>query len=578
MKLRSLSAAGLALSLAITLCGSAQTVRAAQPGGRKVTVTVTVDTAVYRIRQQLLLEAAVREALEPPKDIEVVGGANGARAYVDDPAGHAAFTAAVAKRFEHDPRVSFEVSPTRIFHIGFSPAGLASMQPKSAMAGMFPTAEHAKTLASMEGYIRLLRPPMPGIDIEDQIDGAIIHAHSPAEGEKALAAIQAGSGLPANIFKFQRVGDASWRATLDFDAAVGPIRTRLLAARVGAVLRESLREPLDLKMERDNQGLAVIVANPAAYSKFVDRLVDAFADQPDFTLTQSEGRLYEITSVEGESKPQDLSGPSPLMQVLEDIADPPVRFIPTDAGVTVRAADPANNAERAAVLRGSFSGRSDLILSNNADQSVSVRYASDVSPLSAISDERLLRAVRLSVDALSLKASNLHAAGNGRIAVEFATEHDADAFRAGAVDGPGLQFRLVDEDSVGKTPASAPSPDDERLPAEYGGYLWLRPGAVISGDMVTAARVTLDSQRNQPIIFFTLTDEGARLLTAMTADNIGKRFAFVVDGKVLSAPVIQSKIGGGSGEINGNFTLESAAAQAKAILEHSYGVPLKIDN
>src|SRR5690606_29361474 len=72
------------------------------------------------------------------------------------------------------------------------------------------------------------------------------------------------------------------------------------------------------------------------------------------------------------------------------------------------------------------------------------------------------------------------------------------------------------------------------------------------------AQPGFDSQTNQPIITFRFDQSGSRKFGRFTQANVGRPFAIVLDGKVLSAPVIQTAILGGTGQISGNFTVDSA--------------------
>jgi preprotein translocase subunit SecD len=88
---------------------------------------------------------------------------------------------------------------------------------------------------------------------------------------------------------------------------------------------------------------------------------------------------------------------------------------------------------------------------------------------------------------------------------------------------------------------------------------------ILNGSQIVDARVAFDQQNNQPIISFTLDSEGARIFGDFTGSNIDKRLAVVLDGKVYSAPYIRERIGGGSGQISGNFTLDEASGVAIAL-------------
>lgn len=68
-----------------------------------------------------------------------------------------------------------------------------------------------------------------------------------------------------------------------------------------------------------------------------------------------------------------------------------------------------------------------------------------------------------------------------------------------------------------------------------------------------------DQHTGQPVVNFRLTDEATSRFAEITRDNIGRAMAIVVDGKVVTAPVIQTEISGGAGVITGNFTVQEVA-------------------
>jgi preprotein translocase subunit SecD len=79
---------------------------------------------------------------------------------------------------------------------------------------------------------------------------------------------------------------------------------------------------------------------------------------------------------------------------------------------------------------------------------------------------------------------------------------------------------------------------------------------VVSGEELTDAQATFDQQTNRPIVSFRFTTSGGRAFCRATTENVGKPLAIVLDERVISAPVIQSAICGGSGIITGNFTTQ----------------------
>ena len=87
---------------------------------------------------------------------------------------------------------------------------------------------------------------------------------------------------------------------------------------------------------------------------------------------------------------------------------------------------------------------------------------------------------------------------------------------------------------------------------------------ILDGSMLTDAHVGFD-QNNRPIINFSLNAEGAEIFGDFTGKNVGNRLAIVLDGKVYSAPNINERIGGGSGQISGDYTVMEAQDLAIAL-------------
>ena len=97
---------------------------------------------------------------------------------------------------------------------------------------------------------------------------------------------------------------------------------------------------------------------------------------------------------------------------------------------------------------------------------------------------------------------------------------------------------------------------------------------ILTGSEIVDAKVSFDQQTNQPIINFTLSTFGAKVFGDFTTKSIGKRLAVVLDGKVFSDPVIRERIGGGSGQISGNFTISEAGNVAIALRSGALPAPV----
>ena len=104
----------------------------------------------------------------------------------------------------------------------------------------------------------------------------------------------------------------------------------------------------------------------------------------------------------------------------------------------------------------------------------------------------------------------------------------------------------------------------------------LEQKVALEGEHITDAAGVLSSENGQPVVTFRLDSAGAKQFATMTRDNIGRVLAIVLDDKVVTAPVINSVIPGGRGEITGNFTLPEAGNTALMLRTGALPVPLTI--
>lgn len=149
-----------------------------------------------------------------------------------------------------------------------------------------------------------------------------------------------------------------------------------------------------------------------------------------------------------------------------------------------------------------------------------------------------------------------------------------------------LEFKLVDESVNPATAATTGMPEDaeilyeKRTDPTTGAVsetpLAVKKKAIITGDLLTDAQIRIDSQYNQPYVAIDFNSTGARLFDQVTAANVGKRFAIVLDNNVYSAPVIRERISGGSAQISGSFTEKEAADLAIVLRAGSLPAPVKI--
>ncbi|MDO8875454.1 MAG: protein translocase subunit SecD, partial [Pseudolabrys sp.] len=99
---------------------------------------------------------------------------------------------------------------------------------------------------------------------------------------------------------------------------------------------------------------------------------------------------------------------------------------------------------------------------------------------------------------------------------------------------------------------------------------------LVSGGELTDAQPGFDQRTSEPIVSFRFNTAGARKFAQATQENVGKPFAIVLDNEVISAPVIREPILGGSGQISGSFTVQSANDLAILLRAGALPAPLTI--
>jgi len=104
----------------------------------------------------------------------------------------------------------------------------------------------------------------------------------------------------------------------------------------------------------------------------------------------------------------------------------------------------------------------------------------------------------------------------------------------------------------------------------------LKKQAVLTGDLLSEAKVNIDQRFNEPYVSLSFNEAGAKLFEEITGANVKKRLAIILDDTVYSAPVIQEKISGGNAQITGSFTMEEAKDLSIVLRAGALPAPLKI--
>jgi protein-export membrane protein SecD len=190
--------------------------------------------------------------------------------------------------------------------------------------------------------------------------------------------------------------------------------------------------------------------------------------------------------------------------------------------------------------------------------------------LKTSSQDQAIEIVRRRIDEVGTNEPNILKRGNNRILVELPGLDDPMRVKSLLGKTANLTFRFVtnnENDSFGV----------EKLKYEDGiEEATVSKRIIISGDNLLDAQPKMDTQTNQTIVSFSLDRVGAKRFGKATSTGIGKQLAIVLDGKIISAPVIRDTIASGSGQISGGFTFQTATDLALLLRSGALPAPLDI--
>ncbi|MTJ05691.1 MAG: protein translocase subunit SecD [Sediminimonas qiaohouensis] len=175
--------------------------------------------------------------------------------------------------------------------------------------------------------------------------------------------------------------------------------------------------------------------------------------------------------------------------------------------------------------------------------------------------KQALEIVRRRIDEVGTREPTIQRQGSDRILIQVPGVGSAAELKEIIGTTAQLTFQPVVSRTSDKD--ASPGAGNEVLPSldTPGQYYILERAPVVSGEALVDAQPSFD-QNGQPAVNFRFNTSGARKFGDYTAENIGNPFAIVLDDEVISAPVIQSHIPGGSGIITGDFTVEESTQLA----------------
>jgi preprotein translocase subunit SecD len=259
----------------------------------------------------------------------------------------------------------------------------------------------------------------------------------------------------------------------------------------------------------------------------------------------------------------------------------------TDRGVQLRIRDaaqvelarqrlePLRNPLSNSLLGGSAAREFDLTVTDDglatftySDAGLSQRVGQIVDQSIEVIDRR--------INQLGTVEPSIQRQGEDRILVEAPGLGDPGRLKNLVGQTAQLTFHLVqnqvqaNQANANRKPGVLVVPSQEDAGVAY----VVDESPLLTGDDLSDAQASFDGRTNEPIVSFRLTTGGAQKFGRVTQQNVGRPFAIVLDDKVISAPVIREPILGGSGQISGSFTAQTA--NDLAILLRAGSLPAKL--
>lgn len=252
------------------------------------------------------------------------------------------------------------------------------------------------------------------------------------------------------------------------------------------------------------------------------------------------------------------------------------------AGAVVTLANPAQQTAAMEALRRATGPNSQGQMDRQVSRvgSDRVRYVYTQAALDGMGPQAVnqsIEVVRRRIDSLGTREPSITRQGVDRIVVQAPGESDPAALERIIGQTAQLTFQMVDmENSVEEAMAGRVPPDAQLLYDEGGTPYLVKRRILVSGENLTRASVGSD-QSGRPAIDFRFDGQGARRFGEATAANIGKPFAIILDGRVISAPTIQGAITGGTGQITGSFTIATAVELVNLLNGGALPAPLNVE-
>ena len=218
----------------------------------------------------------------------------------------------------------------------------------------------------------------------------------------------------------------------------------------------------------------------------------------------------------------------------------------------------------------------DISRGSQPGQIIVVPTAAGISAAVDGAMAQAVEVIRKRIDELGTREPTIVRQGKTRIVVQVPGLQDPEALKTLLGKTAKLEFKLVDTAADNEEVAQGRAPPGSQiLQAQEGGQIVVKRRAIITGDQLVDSQVSTD-ENGAPVVSFRFDSTGGRRFAQATTANVGKPFAIILDGLVISAPNINEPILGGSGQISGNYTVQTANELAILLRSGKLPVELKV--
>lgn len=246
--------------------------------------------------------------------------------------------------------------------------------------------------------------------------------------------------------------------------------------------------------------------------------------------------------------------------------------------ITVTVADPAQLDKAVEVLSGmatpvGIGRQKDLDVTSEGNLIKIALTDAGINDRLDAALQQSLEIVRQRVDQVGVAEPTIQRVGSNRMLVQLPGLQDPTRLRQLLGSTAKMTFHLLANTRNGEPlPVGVTMLPDAKSGQQYP----VEDRIALDGEHLTDARASFDQRTHEPLVTFRFDSIGARKFAEITSANVGRPFAIVLDGKVLSAPVIREPITGGSGQISGSFTVEETSTLSALLRAGALPAPLTV--